>query len=88
MFNNDPEGLPFGSQVFTNNLIKTLNGNLSVGNNILNTDPGFKDLFNQDFDLKAGSRCKGAGTPAGTDRDLKNRLRSLSAPSIGAYEGD
>lgn len=88
LFNNDADGLPFGNKEFQNNLIKTLDGNLSVGNNILNTDPGFKDLFNQDFDLKAGSRCKGAGTPAGTERDLKNRLRSLGAPSIGAYEGD
>jgi hypothetical protein len=88
LFNNDAAGLPFGNKEFQNNLIKTLDGNLSVGNNILNTDPGFKDLFNQDFDLKAGSRCKGAGTPTGTERDLKNRLRSLGAPSIGAYEGD
>ncbi|GAB1449763.1 hypothetical protein MASR2M44_27970 [Bacteroidota bacterium] len=85
---SDNDGLPITHGELKNNLFKTLNGNLAVGGNILNTDPGFKDAFKFDFDLRAGSRCRGAGTPTGTQRDLKNRFRSTSNPSIGAYEGE
>ncbi|MBC7384463.1 MAG: hypothetical protein H7296_15965 [Bacteroidia bacterium] len=82
----DPEGKPLGTTVLGNNLIKTKDNTLNMNGNLLNKEPRFKNIQNGDYDLESNSPCRNAGTNTGVQRDLKNRNRNTSVPSIGAYE--
>ncbi len=82
----DPDGLPLGIKVLQNNLIKTKDISLNINGNQLNKDPKFKDVQNADYDLESSTPCK-FGTPIfGIIRDIKNRNRHSSTPTVGAYE--
>lgn len=84
--NEDADGVPITNATLTNCLIKTKNIALAINGNILNKDPRFKNVSQQDFDLESNSPCRNTGVGVGVFRDLKNRNRNGSAPSIGAYE--
>jgi hypothetical protein len=86
--NNDAEGLPITTNIIEANLLKTKKAVYNSNGNLLNLDPLFKDVQNNDFDLKAGSPCKGAGTSTSILLDLVGRIRNSAHPSIGAYEGE
>jgi len=87
--NKDPQGIPITPQIVRNNLIRTtLTADFGNSNNILNQDPQFKDLQKPDFDLKGNSPCKNNGLNVGIFRDIFDRPRNASAPTIGAYEPD
>lgn len=64
--------------------------NLSPGPTDVVTDPGFKDVDNGDFHLRANSPCRDAGDDTSgtvTDVDLDNEpRRSRRHVDIGAYE--
>jgi hypothetical protein len=78
--------VPITNATLTNCVIKTKNFALAVNGNILNKDPQFKNVSQQDFDLESNSPCRNTGVGVGVFRDLKNRNRNGSNPSIGAYE--
>ncbi len=86
--NNDVEGLPIQTNIIEANLIKSKNTVYNTNKNILNIDPQLKDVLNNDFDLKAGSPCKGAGKSTTIFVDILGRIRDASFPSIGAFEGE
>ncbi len=86
--NNDAEGAPIESTIIESNLLKSKNTLYNSNGNLLNIDPQLKDILNNDFDLKAGSPCKGAGKASSILVDLLGRIRNSSHPSIGAFEGE
>lgn len=86
--NNDAEGLPIKTNIVESNLLKTKNQVYNNNGNILNLDPLLKDVVNNDFDLKAGSPCKGAGLSTSIAVDILGRIRNSAHPSIGAFEGE
>jgi hypothetical protein len=86
--NNDAEGLPITTNSIEANLLKTKKAIYNTNGNLLNVDPLLKDVQNNDFDLKAGSPCKGAGTSTSIFVDLLGRIRNSAHPSIGAFEGE
>ena len=58
-----------------------------LNSNAVTTDPLFTDPGSFDFTLQATSPARGAGVPvAGITTDFKGVSRSLSAPTMGAYE--
>jgi hypothetical protein len=59
---------------------------LNTAGNILNTDPLFVNLLEDNFKLGDNSPAKGKGTFVNVSTDLTEKSRSVSAPTIGAYE--
>jgi hypothetical protein len=85
ILNNDPKGgaMTLG---FQNNFFKTELAELNTAGNILNTDPLFVNLLEDNFKLGDNSPAKGKGTFVNVSTDLTEKSRSVSAPTIGAYE--
>ena len=84
--NNDPKGGAIITKILNNNLLKTTDKSLGINGNLLNVDPRFKSIQDADYDLNKSSPCANMGIPVGILRDLKNRNRNITLPSIGAYE--
>jgi hypothetical protein len=57
-----------------------------LNSNAVTTDPLFTNPGSFDFTLQATSPAKNAGTPIGISTDFAGVSRSLSAPTMGAYE--
>jgi len=58
-----------------------------LNSNAVTTDPLFTNPGSFDFTLQAASPARGAGVPVtGIATDFKGASRSLSAPTMGAYE--
>jgi hypothetical protein len=87
--NNNLNGLPISVSVVEHNMLKTTNSN-DFGNNgnLLNRNPLFRDIQKQNYDLSGNSPAKNAGKNIGIFRDIINRNRNISNPSIGAYEAE
>ncbi len=86
--NNDAEGAPIQNNIIASNLLKSKNAVYNSNGNLLSIDPQLKDIPNNDFDLKAGSPCKGSGKATSIFIDILGRTRNSSNPSIGAFEGE
>jgi hypothetical protein len=79
--------------VIRHNLIKTRNTSLQASGNVLNVDPGFKDVRQSDFSLSTQSAAANKGEDLRSDpyyntwlrKDLTNRER-LFPSDLGSYE--
>lgn len=80
----DTSGVAF-SVTATNCLLKTERSAFNGNGNLINTDPNFKSVTNQRFELLSTSAALGKGTNNGVNDDLRCRPRP-SPPSIGAFE--
>jgi hypothetical protein len=60
-FNEDPDGKKVTSKTVKNNLIKTQLDGLNVNNNLINVDPLFVDVFNNNYEITGPSPCNQAG---------------------------
>lgn len=56
------------------------------GHGNIKADPLFVDAAAGDFRVQSGSPCKGAGYAAGITDDFVLNSRSMTTPTIGAYE--
>jgi hypothetical protein len=78
-----------GNAVFTllirNSLLKTTLTDLNINDNIINLNPGFKDRFENDFQLDESSPAINAGFQLGIPTDLQGNFRDAQ-PDIGAFE--
>jgi hypothetical protein len=88
-FNEDPEGKKVTNKTVKNNLIKTQLEGLDVSGNLINADPLFVDVFNNNYEITGPSPCNQAGASIVNFKffqDLKGLSRNIVKPSIGAYE--
>jgi hypothetical protein len=88
-FNEDPEGKKVTSKTVKNNLFKTQLEGLEVNNNLINADPLFVDVFNNNYEISGPSPCNQSGASIVSFKffqDLKGLSRNIVKPSIGAYE--
>jgi len=88
-FNEDPEGKKVTNKTVKNNLIKTQIEGLNVNGNLINADPLFVDVFNNNYEITGPSPCNQAGASIVNFKffqDLKGLSRNIVKPSIGAYE--
>lgn len=69
----------------TPNWVTTSGYDANSINSTTATDPQFTTEYS-DLSLQAGSPCKAKGTPVGILTDYAGNARSVTAPSIGAYE--
>jgi hypothetical protein len=53
---------------------------------LINNDPSFENTSKLDYNIKAGSSAKGAGIAIGIAFDIEEFSRSVSNPSVGAFE--
>lgn len=85
ILNKDPKG---GAVTLTiqNNLIKTQLTELNTAGNIINKDPEFTNVAEDNFVLEENSPAKARGIFININTDLLEKPRSTSAPTIGAYE--
>lgn len=88
LFNNNPEGATVNVKVVEHNLLKTMNTTYNNSGNLLNRNPIFKDLLNNNYEVSGNSPCKNAGKSVGIFRDLKNASRNALTPTIGAFEAE
>jgi hypothetical protein len=85
IINNDPKGGAV-SLTMQNNLFRTQLTELNTAGNILNEDPLFENVSEDNFKLKEGSPVKGKGIFINVSSDLLEKPRNVSAPTIGAFE--
>ncbi|MCX6185436.1 MAG: hypothetical protein NTU43_00370, partial [Bacteroidetes bacterium] len=91
-FNEDPNGKKVISKTVKNNLIKTQLEGLNVNGNLINADPLFVDVFNNNYEITGPSPCNQSGTNISGFKlnllfqDLKGLSRNIVKPSMGAYE--
>lgn len=85
ILNNDPQG-GASSLLIQQCLLKTKLTAVNGNGNIINQDPLFVNASTDEFQLKENSPAKGKGVYVNVSTDLMDRPRSVSAPSIGAYE--
>ncbi len=85
ILNNNPLGGTFGL-TFQNNLLRTKITALNVNNNILNKDPLFVNVQENNFQLNENSPAKGKGVFINIPSDLNEKPRSITTPTIGAFE--
>lgn len=85
LLNRNNQGGAF-SLVMQNNLLRTQQTVLGTNGNILNQDPLFMNVQENDFSLNNNSPAKGKGVFVNITTDIKEKARSTSKPTIGAFE--
>jgi hypothetical protein len=87
ILNSAADGNPtFTTRIFQNCLLKTSISALNINNNKLNIDPAFEDVNKYDFRIKNESPAKNSGVFINITNDFGQNPRSLTAPSMGAWE--
>lgn len=87
LLNNAADGnQTFTTRIIQNNLFRTTIQALQTNDNILNKDPRFEDITNNDFRIKPDSPAKNKGISIGVLTDIYENVRSSGTPSIGAWE--
>jgi hypothetical protein len=85
LLNKNNQGGTF-SLVMQNNLLRTQQSSLNTNGNILNQDPLFVNVQDNDFSLNNNSPAKSKGVFINITTDIKEKPRSLIRPTIGAFE--
>ncbi len=85
LLNQNNQGGTF-SLVMQNNLLRTQQTALNTNGNVLNADPLFVNVQNNDFSLNNNSPAKGRGVFVNITTDIRDKPRSSTNPTIGAFE--